>query len=837
MTERLQAIASKLHISPRVLIVLFGLSIIPLIYAGALIWSNEDPTHRLDTIPAAIVNLDQPAVPAVGDPIHLGDSLTDELLSTTSETNFAWQELDAQTAQSRLESGDVLAVLTIPEGFSAAAASLGGDDPAAARQGRLQIETNDGANLIVGNIASTVGTAVADALATQVSEQYLGQIYAGFSKIHTNLTDAEDGASQLADGAATANDGADELVVGLGDLRTGASQASSGAQQLAAGSGELADGAQQLGQGATTAADGAGQLADGAQRTNAGAQQLSDGLTELNGVTSRLPAATQLASDGAGVVATGARTTATDAQTASTTATTVAEETAAVAAALDAYQPATGGTSTPVDTTAVTQGASGVASGASGVSDGIAALAADADGLTPEELQARLAELQTQADGVSSDATTLESDAEALGTGGTGSGGETPADTDPELAALRTQAHGAADDAATLQQQSATVQAETEQVAIGTEAAYLGTKVVVVAMEQLSTAVSGAAQGAAAVADGTAQVSDGSTSLQSGVQALAQGTTGLQSGAEDLESGASQLADGTGQLADGASQAQDGASQLADGTGQLADGSSELQNGLANGASQVPNYTDSQAQTLATAAAAPVGIDTVRQNKVPGYGAGLAPYFMALGLWVGAMAFYLMMPAINERLLASRRGGFAVALRSWLPGAMMAVVQAMLMVLTVHVVLGVPAANPLLLVGVALLTGITFIAINQAFISLLGAPGRFLALMMVVLQLASAGGTYPVQTAPEPFQVLHGILPLTATVESFRSLIAGGTIGLDRVLPVLLTWLFASLAITWIAVALKRRAARAKLTDGPGEGAAATGRGRVASSRRAVSAA
>jgi putative membrane protein len=100
---------------------------------------------------------------------------------------------------------------------------------------------------------------------------------------------------------------------------------------------------------------------------------------------------------------------------------------------------------------------------------------------------------------------------------------------------------------------------------------------------------------------------------------------------------------------------------------------------------------------------------------------------------------------------------------------------------------------------------VTFVAMNQALVSLLGAPGRFIGLLLVVLQLSSAGGTYPIQTASTFFQTLHGWFPLTYAVESFRSLIAGGDIGITPGIAVMSVWLVGSLFVTTIAALRARR--------------------------------
>ena len=134
----------------------------------------------------------------------------------------------------------------------------------------------------------------------------------------------------------------------------------------------------------------------------------------------------------------------------------------------------------------------------------------------------------------------------------------------------------------------------------------------------------------------------------------------------------------------------------------------------------------------------------------------------------------------------------------------MAVTQSLLVVLMVRFGVGIEPANLAGLAGIVLLTSLTFVAINQALIALMGPVGRFVALVLIVFQLASAGATYPIQTTPDLFQTVHSWLPFTYAVGAFRSLIAGGSIGVWPAVGVLSVWLLAALAVTTIAAGRAR---------------------------------
>ncbi len=319
--------------------------------------------------------------------------------------------------------------------------------------------------------------------------------------------------------------------------------------------------------------------------------------------------------------------------------------------------------------------------------------------------------------------------------------------------------------------------------------------------EQRKALIAGLAAGAGGLV-GTVEDGTGLAALAAGAGQLAAGASDASTGAAALQSGLGALSGGLGSLAGsapalvtGIGSAATGASDLADGIRELADGSGELASGLADGVDEIPAFTDGQSRTLAEIAAEPVEVDAVRDNAVDGYGAGLMPYFLGLGLWVGAMGTFFMRPALHERSLATGRTWLFVAARSAAPVLAVAVAQALLASLVVNAVLDIGAADVAGLAGMAVLTAVTFMMINLALIVLVGPVGRFIALLLTILQLTAAGGTYPVQTAPEFFQAMHDIVPLSHAMQAFRSLIAGSGYGVADAAATLTTWLVGALVI------------------------------------------
>ena len=318
------------------------------------------------------------------------------------------------------------------------------------------------------------------------------------------------------------------------------------------------------------------------------------------------------------------------------------------------------------------------------------------------------------------------------------------------------------------------------------------------------------ADGAGQVADGAKELADGVPRLvgaigdaSDGADQLREGTSQLRDGADAAAAGASQLRDGSAQLADGASRLADGGAQLQSGADELSAGALKLVNGLRDGSGQVPSYTEDERKTLATTAATPIEEAADRVNPVANYGTALAPYFISLALWVGAMAIYLLLRPLSDRAIASTAGSIRTALAGFVPGLAVSFVQVGLLLLVLEAVIGIDPANQLLLIGIALATATVFTAINQMFVALFGGAGRFAALVFVSLQLTSAGGTYPIETAPPFFNLLHDLLPMTYAVHGLRAALAGGSDGVVR--DFLVLGLFAVLALGITVLAARRR--------------------------------
>lgn len=320
--------------------------------------------------------------------------------------------------------------------------------------------------------------------------------------------------------------------------------------------------------------------------------------------------------------------------------------------------------------------------------------------------------------------------------------------------------------------------------------------------EQLHALDAGAAQ----AADGASQLSTGLDTLADSAGTLSTAATTLASGAQQAADGADSLATGASALATGTATLADGATQVADGTGQLGGGAQQLADGLTDGAGQIPDDTDAQRTTRADALATPVAIDDEDVAPAASLGEGFAPLFIPLALFVGGLITWLLLRPLPTRALATPAAGWRVALAGYLPSLVIGAGQVALLLGVVGLGLGLNIGHAAGTVAFLLLVAAAFLAVQQMLIAVLGsAAGKVATIALLMLQITSASGTYPVQTTPAFFQAIHPLLPMTYAVEGLRDLITGTPdVRLWTAVAYLVGLTVASLAVTsWKAGRLR----------------------------------
>jgi putative membrane protein len=198
---------------------------------------------------------------------------------------------------------------------------------------------------------------------------------------------------------------------------------------------------------------------------------------------------------------------------------------------------------------------------------------------------------------------------------------------------------------------------------------------------------------------------------------------------------------------------------------------------------------------------------------VANYGTGFAPYFIPLALWVGALVTFFLLKPVSGRALMSGASNRVVAFAGYWPAAAIGSAQAVIMLIVVQTGLGLTLKLPVLTYGLTILTALTFVALIQWLgFSLGSAPGKLAGIVLLMLQLTSAAGTFPIETVPTFFRAIHPFLPMTYVVEGLRQTIAGGDVTVVvRCVAALCVFLVIGLVGTLLAVRRQRTVTMARL--------------------------
>lgn len=289
----------------------------------------------------------------------------------------------------------------------------------------------------------------------------------------------------------------------------------------------------------------------------------------------------------------------------------------------------------------------------------------------------------------------------------------------------------------------------------------------------------------------TRQLSEQQSQLQTGVAALNSGADQLAPNVNTALNGYNTLRGANGQLLSGVTslsgslaKAQAGSQKLADGAGVLSNRSGMLVGSsarLANGAdalsvklADASNKLKTQPTGSATQehVANPVKSETTAKGDVPNYGYALAPYVLSLSLFVGAIVLNVIYPI--RKTFAEQESAF----RWWLAKAsvvgLAAFAQATILMLIMVCCLGLTPEHPVRFIGVIYMTSFVYMSIVSFMVITLDNPGRFLAMVLLVLQLGSSEGTFPIQTANGFFQAINPLVPMTYSIRALRQSISGG---------------------------------------------------------------
>ena len=166
---------------------------------------------------------------------------------------------------------------------------------------------------------------------------------------------------------------------------------------------------------------------------------------------------------------------------------------------------------------------------------------------------------------------------------------------------------------------------------------------------------------------------------------------------------------------------------------------------------------------------APVEITQEVIYPTGNYGSGMAPFYTVLSLWVGVL---LLTSMLTVNVLGDYRP-FHIYFGKWLTYVSICLIQALIASLGDLYLLRIYCVNPFLFVIGNLFAAIVFGTLVYSLVSVFGNVGKVIAIILMVLQVAGSGGTFPIQLTPKFFQVLNPFLPFTYAISFNREAIGG----------------------------------------------------------------
>ena len=173
-------------------------------------------------------------------------------------------------------------------------------------------------------------------------------------------------------------------------------------------------------------------------------------------------------------------------------------------------------------------------------------------------------------------------------------------------------------------------------------------------------------------------------------------------------------------------------------------------------------------ESLADYSKEPVKVKTKEVNKVSSYGTAFSPFFISIALWVGCLMMYIVLYYDKEERFAIFGMKNKNLLQRTLAYHGLVTISAIVLGILLQLFLDFEITNVFLYYIVIILTANTFMAIIEFLIINLGDVGKFIALILLVLQLAAAGGTFPIETVTKGFRFLNDLLPMKYTINIIR---------------------------------------------------------------------
>lgn len=188
------------------------------------------------------------------------------------------------------------------------------------------------------------------------------------------------------------------------------------------------------------------------------------------------------------------------------------------------------------------------------------------------------------------------------------------------------------------------------------------------------------------------------------------------------------------------------------------------------------NVLGSSPEVISSFVSAPVRMQTKALYPVENYGSAMAPFYSTLSIWVGGIILVAMMKVTaseNLKRALTPLKPHQIYLGRYLLFLVLGLIQSGLICLGDLYFLGIQCEHPFLFLLAGWVSSVVYVNIIYTFTVSFGDVGKAICVVLLVMQVAGSGGTFPIEVAPEIFQKIYPFLPFTHSMTAMRECVAG----------------------------------------------------------------
>ena len=806
---------------PTFIIVMIGISLIPALYNIIFLSSMWDPYGQLSDLPVAVVNHDKEAS-YNGNIMAIGKDMVSNLKENkTLDFHF----VDEEEGKKGLEDGDYYMVVILPSDLSEKAASILTDHP---EQMQIDYQTSSGHSFIASKMSDSAMTQLKQNVSTNVTVTYTKALFDKMVELKDGMSQAASGSEKLTDGANQLVTGSQTLTTNLHSLADSSLTFSNGTEQFTKGLSSYVSGVEQLHlglgnfnsglvtyTGAVSKLDsGLGQLASkspelvgGINQLYTGVEAYTGGVSQLNTGLNQFSSGVSAYTNGVGSLATGANQLSSQSATLRMSVEQLSEGIQQLSSKLDASS----GQKDQINQLSsglnqLNQAIQNIDVGdtkqLSSVLSSIVSLSNQMLASAQSDKAAILANIQSTA---AYQSLTSEQQAEI-----SASVSQNSTDSIQSAQSIVDLVQGLQGGLENLQNQSSnllTLKHQANQVLPLASTSLTGlssglteiqgsvTSKLVPVSQSITSGVKAYTTGVDKVSQGASQLSEKnstltgsldqlvsgsntltqkSSSLTAGVGQLVEKTPELVSGIEKLSTGSNQLNQKSQELMAGVDKLQSGSGQLAEGGTKLTSGLEDLQAGVVSLGQGLGNASD-QLKSASTESknaeilSNPLNLSKTDNDQVPVNGIAMAPYMISVALFVAALSTNMIFAKLPSGRHPETRWAWFKS-RFEINGVI-AVLAAVLVYGGVHLI-GLTANHEMRTLFLIIIASLTFMSMVTALTTWNSRVGAFFSLILLLLQLASSAGTYPLALTNNFFRAINPWLPMSYSVSGLRQTIS-----------------------------------------------------------------